>query len=117
MGAYSNAWYDLEMKNAAAGPVVSAAPGFYRLDADWPDADPEPVLAWRIGATLALPVTRFGCDVAERYVVHPDGTVRRHFPPYSSVSPDFGSLAEWRADILNRRSEEIRAALAEPEPF
>jgi len=99
MGYYGDLQYEKIMGGALEGPLVAATPGFFRLDDRHPDEAPEPVLAWRVGPAIVLPVTRFGCDDHEYYVLYPDGTVKRHFPSVGAALPDFRSLAEWRAQV------------------
>ena len=43
-----------------AGPLVAAAPGHYLILADYHPAKRVPVLAWRVGKRIALPVSYLG---------------------------------------------------------
>ena len=103
MGAHADAVWEQAMKDALDGPTVGAAPGYFSLYAKWPDQDPEPVLAWKVGADVVLPVTRHGCVITRNtlhdksWVLYPDGIVRYHGLNLGSVVPNFASLAEWLA--------------------
>jgi hypothetical protein len=99
MGTRSDTQHEAIMNEAANGPIVAAAPGYFSLDCRWPDSAPESVLAWRVGSEVVLPVTRWGCDTEEHFVIHPDGTVRPHFPMFGSEVPTYKSLEEWRKDF------------------
>ncbi len=98
MGARSDIEHAQIISDAFDGPAVSATPGYFRLDQSWPAADPEPVLAWKVGGKVVLPVTAAGYDRDEYYVLYPDGSVRPHFPCFGSAAPVFKSVEEWRED-------------------
>jgi hypothetical protein len=72
--------------------VVAASPNFFVLNG----GRQEPVIAWRIGKQMALPITRHGCDDRGYYVLYPDGTVRPHMPNIGSEVPSFKNLEDWR---------------------
>jgi hypothetical protein len=63
---------------AEGGPVVAAAPGIYLIHADYHPAHRVPVLAWRIGELIALPVTYQCTWDTESIIEYPDGIVREH---------------------------------------
>ncbi len=69
---------DPAITEAMAGPLVAAAPGHYLILADYHPAARVPVLAWRIGETLALPVLSHGTWEGESIIEYPDGIVREH---------------------------------------
>jgi hypothetical protein len=92
--------YDEAIEEALSGPLVTAAPGYFTVQADFPGLEPEPVLAWRIGKACVLPVVRYGCKAREVWVVGPNGKVRLHAPPGPSLVPDFDNIAAWRADEI-----------------
>jgi hypothetical protein len=95
MGAHTDDLIRSAIKEAYAGPAVSAAPGHFLLHLYDPERAPEPILAWRIGDALVLPVTALGCAPTEHYVLYPDGSVRPHFMGYNGDPPTFKSFAEW----------------------
>jgi hypothetical protein len=114
MGGYSNWSNERDMEEAYHGPLVSAAPGYFQVDEKWPDSEPEPIIAWRVGSVVVLPVTRMGCRASECYVLCPDGKVRHHGAPAPSDVPDYISLAAWRVGVRDERSTDLTSALDIP---
>jgi hypothetical protein len=90
--------YDLmrcSFEDALKGPAVSAAPGYFLLYACDPERAPAPILAWRIGSKMVLPVIGLGCVAGQHYVLYPDGSVRPHFHGYDCDPGTFKNFAEW----------------------
>lgn len=81
MSAYADFRYE---------PIVIAAPGYFFLEYVWSDEDPEPVLAWRVGDDLALPVTRFGCQFGDSIIPRLAAIRRRRSSlTFTRLMPDF----------------------------
>jgi hypothetical protein len=95
--SYVSVNYDMLLEESVNWPLVAAAPGFFTLDKNWTNAEPQAVLAWRVGPELVLPVNRYGSQAAETYVVHPDGKVRFHGIGIGAAVPDYESIGAWRA--------------------
>ena len=88
MGAHS---HDTIMEETyKGGTTVAAAAGYLVLDERFASQSPQPVLAWRVGNELVLPITRAGVECRECWVAYPDGRVRHHGPP--------GHAATWGVD-------------------
>jgi hypothetical protein len=98
---YASVNYDLLLEESVNWPLVAAAPGYFTLDEQWPNEEPEAVLAWRVNQELVLPVTRRGFEPRESYVVYPDGRVRHHGVGGPSAVPDYESIEAWRAGRLD----------------
>jgi hypothetical protein len=94
--SYQSVCDDLELAESVNWPLVSASPGYSAIDNRWREPATEPVLAWRVGPRLTLPVTRHGFDPRETWIEYPDGSVRHHGLPAPSAVPDFGDFAAWR---------------------
>jgi hypothetical protein len=90
------------IREALAGPVVSAAPGHFLLYECNPGGDPEPILAWRIGNEMVLPVTAVGCVGSQHWVLYPDGSVRPHFKGYNHDQKSYKSFAAWHISVTGR---------------
>ena len=101
MGQNYDHYYEGVINDALEGPVVAAAPGYFAIDASFRE-DPRKyaVLAWRVGSEVVLPVTRWGCDGKEQWVVYPDGTVNLHSPPGPSEVSSYPSFDAWAASEL-----------------
>jgi hypothetical protein len=95
MGKYSDTTNDGIMEDTIAGQTVAAASGHFVVD--YGDDDLEPVLAWRVGNSLVLPITRYGLQQGECWIVGPDGVVRHHGYRGPSIVPSFETVAAWRA--------------------
>jgi hypothetical protein len=87
------------MADAKNWPMVPAGPGFEVLDERFPNADGEPVLAWRVGDRVTLPVTRQGFKAKAAWIAYPDGTVMHHDLPGPSAVPDYVSRDAWARDL------------------
>lgn len=94
--SYQSVCNDLELAESVNWPLVSASPGYSAIDERRREPDIEPVLAWRVGPRLTLPVTRYGFEPRETWIEYPDGSVRHHGLPAPSLVPDFGDYAAWR---------------------
>ena len=79
MGAHADYVAEAQLEETLKdGTTVAAATGFYALDERYTDQSPEPVIAWRVGVSRVLPITRFGVVYRECFVAYPDGRVRHH---------------------------------------
>jgi len=109
MGSYTECSENRNFEEAYDGPTVSAANGHFLLDERFPDVDPSPILAWKIGAQAVLAVTADGCKIGEFFVLYPNGAVRPHFLGYGSAIPSFKSLKEWRS-FVSAQAQKIVAS-------
>jgi hypothetical protein len=100
----SNEIMERAIKEAYTGPVIPAGPGFFLLHDHDPERAPEPILAWRIGSDMVLPVTALGCAAGMFHILYPDGSVWPHFCEYGSHPRMFKSLAEWH-DCVTAQNE------------
>jgi hypothetical protein len=115
MGAHTEyIHYAIMEETHRAGTNVAASSGFYVLDERFSDQSPEPILAWRVGNDLVLPITRAGVACRECWVAYPDGHVRHHRPPGGSEVPSFASVEEWRASEFGPNPRTSDAGRAEP---
>jgi len=69
---------DEDIEEAMTGPLVAAAPGHYLILSDYHPTYRMPVLAWRIGKRIILPVNCQGTWEGESVIEYPDGVVREH---------------------------------------
>jgi len=104
--SYTSITNDLELAESTNWPLVAAARGYAVLDDSFHELAIEPVLAWRVGARVVLPVTRVGFKPSEAWVVYPNGSVRHHGLPAPGDVPDFPSVEEWqRARAADRAAQ------------
>jgi hypothetical protein len=102
MGQHSDDLTKCAIEEAYAGPPVSAAPGYFLLFERDPERAPEPILAWRIGREMVLPVTGTRCIAGQHHVLYPDGSVWPHFLGYGYDPGTFKSFAEWHDRVTGQ---------------
>ena len=96
MGQHTDATIAANEENATQGHVVAAPWGYFLLDDRFPDGDPAPILAWRIGkdaeCNAVLPVTATGTHSSQCWVLRPDGRAVYHCVHYGSFVAPFETL-------------------------
>lgn len=99
---------------AESGPLVAAAPGHYLIDADYHPPMRAPVLAWRVGSRILLPVLSHGTWEGESVIEYPDGVVREH--SVGGYGREYDDVAEYVADEKARfeAAAEARKATMAP---
>ena len=106
--SYTSTMNEQELAESPTWPVVPAGPGFAMVDESCREVGLEPVLAWRVGANVTLPVTRVGFKPNECWILYPDGRVRHHGLPGRRERPEYASLDEFCMAQGDRDSERAR---------